>query len=481
MNPDSNDLHELNKESLIAIILELREVIAQQAARIKTLEDQLAKNSRNSGKPPSSDGLKKPPRRRSLREKGKRKSGGQPGHKGHTLEMVADPDHVEAHDLAACPHCQADLQDVAAARVERRQVFDVPPVRLEVTEHQAAVKRCPCCGETVTAKFPEAVTQPVQYGPRLKAQVVYLNHYQLLPLGRIRQLCADFYGHAPSEALTLKSSAELVAHLAPALHAIKAQLVAADVIQCDESGLRVENKLHWLHSVGTAELTYYAVHAKRGQKAMRDIGLLPAFGGRAVHDGWASYFQFEQCTHALCNAHHLRELQFIVDRYEQSWAQDMMALLREIKREVAAAPGDWDSLPPERLAHYTQRYDDLLQRGFAANPPPERPPPQQRGRKKQSPPKNLLDRLLKYKTETLAFMHDFRVPFDNNLAERDVRMIKVKQKVSGAFRTRPGAATFCAIRSYLSTVRKQGGNVIQSLYGALLGHPFIPVASGQAE
>lgn len=481
MNQEAKELYDLDKESLVAVILELREVIAQQAARLQELEDQVAKHSRNSGKPPSSDGLKKPPRRRSLRIKGKRKKGGQRGHKGHTLKMVAEPDHIEVHRVQACPHCQADLQEVAAESVEQRQVFDVPPLRVEVTEHQAEVKRCPGCGERVKGTFPPEVTQPVQYGPRLKAQAVYLNSYQLLPLARISELFGDFYGHAPSEGFILAANQAVVAQITPTLETIKAQLIAAAVINGDESGLRVEGKLHWLHSASTATLTYYAVHPKRGQAAMREIGILPAFGGRAVHDGWASYFQFENCAHALCNAHHLRELQFVVERYEQTWAQDMFALLLDIKKEVDAAPPEWTALPPDRLAHYTQRYDALLQCGFEANPPPEHPPPQKRGRKKQSPPKNLLDRLLKYKAETLAFMHDFRVPFDNNLAERDVRMIKVKQKVSGAFRTRPGAETFCALRSYISTVRKQGGSVIQALYDALLGHPFFPAVSAQPE
>ncbi len=227
--------------------------------------------------------------------------------------------------------------------------------------------------------------------------------------------------------------------------------------------------------MGTHGLTYYAVHPKRGQEAMQDIGLLPRLRGRAIHDAWASYFTFDNCQHGLCNAHHLRELIFVAQQYEQAWATDIIDLLLTIKDEVDQTT-DAMALPPERLAHYEQRYDDLLQQGFDANPPPATPPPKKRGRQKQSPPKNLLDRLQKYKAETLAFMYDFRVPFDNNLAERDIRMIKVKQKVSGTFRTRCGAETFCAIRSYISTVRKQGHDVMQALYDVLAGNPFMPVA-----
>ncbi|MDQ7033810.1 MAG: IS66 family transposase [Anaerolineae bacterium] len=238
--------------------------------------------------------------------------------------------------------------------------------------------------------------------------------------------------------------------------------------------MRVEGKLNWLHVLATERLTYYAVHRKRGQEAMRDIGLLGDLQGYAIHDGWASYFKFETCLHALCNAHHLRELRFIFEQYQQTWASDMFSLLLDIKKDIEAISSEQTSLEPERLLYYEEQYDQLLREGFEANPLPEQPPPQKRGRTKQSKAKNLLDRLQKYKAETLAFMSDFRVPFDNNLAERAVRMIKVKQKISGTFRTRLGAETFCDIRSYISTARKQGQNVIQVIYEALLGRPFIP-------
>jgi transposase len=417
--------------------------------------------------------LKKKPAPKSQRQKGKRRTGGQLGHKGHTLDMVTAPDYIEVHRLTDCPYCEHVLSEAPVLSVDRRQVFDVPPVTLEVTEHQAPVLCCPNCQERVKAAFPANVTQPVQYGERIKTQAVYLNSYQLLPLARTCEVLEDLYGHRPSEAFVLSATQALHDQLPPALSAMRQGLMQATVVHADESGLRVEGKLNWLHVLSTPRLTYYAVHPKRGQVAMHDIGLLAHYQGRAMHDALASYFQFDNCSHALCNAHHLRELRFVTEQYHQPWAAEMAQLLLDIKADVAQTDGVM-TLPPDRLANYDARFDALLQAGLEANPPSATPPPRQRGRKKQSPPKNLLDRLSKYKTETLAFMRDFRVPFDNNLAERDLRMIKVKQKISGTFRTRSGAEVFCDIRSYISTTRKQGKDVLRALHDALLAHPFIP-------
>ena len=478
---DRNQLERLDQETLINTLLALQEqvqqlqqVVAEQAAVIQSLRDQLAKNSRNSGKPPSSDGLKKPPRPQNLRQKKGRHPGGQTGHAGHTLKLVENPQHTRVHPVLVCSQCAADLQAVEPCGHERRQVFDIPPVQIEVTEHRAEIKVCPECGHSTKGDFPAEVSQAVQYGFRLKAQAAYLNNYQLLPWERSCELLGDFYGHRPAEALIQEANTAVVGQIAPSLTSIQHGLRLAEVGHFDESGLRVEGQLNWLHVASTPHLTYYTVQPQRGQPGMQASGILPHFKGRAVHDHWSAYFNFEQCDHALCNGHHLRELQFVVEQYQQPWAQDMIELLQTIKAEVEATPAPQMSLAPERLAHFEQRYDDLIAQGLKANPPPTPPPAKKRGRLKQSPPKNLLDRLHQRKAETLAFMSDFRVPFDNNLAERDIRMIKVKQKISGAFRTRTGVETFCAIRSYISTVRKHGLNVIDAIYDALTGHPFIP-------
>jgi len=466
-------LEELDKNTLIDVVLLMQEHLDELTERVKKLEDQVSKQSQNSSKPPSSDGLAKP-KTRSLRRSEGRQAGGQPGHEGHTLKMVDNPEQLEIHLVAACPHCTADLAGVTAHEYVRRQVFDVPPVQLEVTEHRAEIKHCPGCGCSVQAAFPADVSQPVQYGPRLKAQASYLNSYHFIPIARTCQVFEDFYGHAPAWAFVADANQAVETGSAPALAEIQQQLLQAKVVHFDETGLRVAGQLHWLHSASTDLLTYFGLHRKRGQIAMHALDILPNFTGWAVHDHWASYLTFEQCDHAFCNAHHLRELQFITDQYQQPWATAMAHLLLDIKAEVTAVSLSAHTLADERLTSYERAYDALLQQGFKLNPPPQTIP-NQRGRLKQSTPKNLLDRLEKHKAGILAFMYDFDIPFDNNLAERDIRMVKVKQKVSGAFRTFAGAHTFCAIRSYISTVRKHGGNVIAALLDAIQGQPFIPL------
>jgi transposase len=475
------DLNRIPKAEEVSSLEQAREVITQLIGLVKVLqtcvealEAKLAKNSRNSHKPPSSDGYDKP-QPKSRRKKSHRRPGGQRGHKGHTLSQVDTPDERRRYVLSRCPLCGCSLKHISAHGHERRQVFDVVPAKRHVIEYQAEIKQCPYCQRSVKAAFPEGVEHPVQYGAQLEALVSYYSQYQLLPYQRIQELFQDVMNVPLSQGSIATKLDRSYGQLEGFEANIKAQLIASPVVNFDESGMRVNNAGHWLHVASTSTLTYYYIHPKRGIEAMDEIGILPQFTGCAIHDHWAAYYRFG-CQHGLCNAHHLRELIYVEEQYNQRWAARLQACLLQAKEEVEEAKRrGWRSLSRDRIAYHQRRYSRILRQGAEELPVLEPPPtPPKRGRPKQHRAKNLHDRLKQHKYEALAFIYDFSVPFDNNLGERDIRMTKVKQKISGCFRSARGASSFARIRSYISTAKKQGKNVLGSLVAAFQGQPLLP-------
>jgi transposase len=361
--------------------------------------------------------------------------------------VVATPDERVEHRPPVCTTCQTPLDETApVVGYERRQVHELPPVRLLICEHRAVHVRCPRCEQVSVGAFPAEAPSRAQYGPRLRALAVYLIEHQLIPYARVRELFADLLGvHVSLGTLTrwVQQGAET---LRPVEEAIKAALRRAPVLHSDETGVRRAGKLAWAHVTCTARLTHYAIHAKRGSEATEAMGILPTYRGVSVHDGWKPYRTYTQCRHALCNIHHLRELTFLEEQYHQAWAKDLKALLLAMKAAVeqARTRGDARLGDPERRT-FLRRYEELLAAGLAANPPPERQPGQ-KGRLKQSPARNLLERLWMGHEEVLAFLDDLTIPFDNNQVERDLRDLKVQQKVSGCFRSEWGADAYARIR-----------------------------------
>ncbi len=467
-------VYDEGEETVIAVLDSLVATIRALEARIQVLEDQIAKDSHNSGKPPSSDGLKKRVKR-SLRVPSGKKSGGQPGHSGHRLDAVAEPDHVKVHDVKECKQCKSSLGEVEVSGYKKRQVFDLPVVKVEVTEHQVEIKACPQCGQVNEAKFPSGVTQKTQYGPHIRSQMVYFNQYHFVPLERTAEIFDDLYQQPISQGTIITANRKVAHQIGGVNQKVRKYLTETEgAVGFDETGARVAGKLHWLHSASTPQVTYYEIHAKRGSKAMDKIGILPKRRGWSIHDFWKPYLKYTLAKHGLCNAHHLRDLVFIAERTQQPWATEMIELLLKIKQTVESVQSSGQKkLTETQIKRFKEDYDQIVNRGLLANPPPEKPPGQ-RGRVKQSRAKNMLDRLQQHDQKVLAFMYDFKVPFDNNLAERDIRMTKVQQKVSGGFRSDEGAKTFCQIRSYISTARKNDQPILETLSQALAGSPFLP-------
>ncbi len=447
----------------------------QLAARVEQLEARLSKDSHNSDKPPSSDGPTRPrPQPKNLRQRSGRPPGGQKGHPGHTLALAEHPDERRTYRPEKCRACGGSLEQAHVVGTDRRQVFDVPPMRLLVTEHQVLRCRCPHCRTVTAGEFPSQVSQPAQYGPGILALGVYLQQYHLLPFERAQGLLADLFGQAPSQGTLERAQTQAYQALEPVEAAIRAGLTEAPVVHFDETGARVDKRLHWIHVAATPMLTYYASDAKRGRDAHAQIGLLPVFGGTAVHDALSSYFAPSYpCRHGLCNAHLLRALLGLQERTQQTCWQRLSRLLRALYRAKLRAQSAGESaLEPGLLERYRRLYRRILARGLAQNPRPERSAPDAGGATGAA--RALLARLERHEEAVLRFAVDFAVPFDNNQAERDLRMIKGHQKVSGCFRSSEGPKRFCRIRGYLSTMRKQGQDLLGALRSVFEGSPIYP-------
>ena len=450
--------------ALKAHMVTLEAHIVRQDARIAELERQVAATSRNSAKPPSSDGLSKP-NPKSLRGTSGRKPGGQGGHSGQTLAQVTDPDEVLRHEPARCRGCGAGLARASQVGVARRHVFDLPPISIRVTEHELVSRRCGC-GVTTTADAPTGVNAPVQYGSRINAVMVYLYMGQYLSKHRTAVAMSELFGISVSDGTVSAATARAADDLAGFCAAVTKKIAGAEVAHFDETGFRADGKLHWLHSASTPEFTLITCHRRRGREAMNAAGILPNFTGIAVHDAWAPYDTYPQITHALCNAHVLRELIAVTDHHAQSpdptswcWAEQVIDNLLAIKAMTQDG-----TLDPDRLAACRELLVHGARIGTAM------PTPGPVGAKHRALARRITNRIEDY----LRFATDPRTPWDNNAAEREIRMAKLRQKVSGGMRTLTGAQHFAALRSYLATTAKHGIDGLEALIKLTTRNPWLP-------
>jgi transposase len=454
---------------LLALVGELRAELAAARAEIAEvraenaeLKRRLGMNSKNSSKPPSSDGLAKP---KSLRKPSGRGPGKPKGAPGGALLQVEIPDDMKVHTPSACVSCAADLATAEMVSVEKRQVFDLPEIRLRVVEHHIEHRRCGC-GTVTAAPAPEGVAAPTQYGPHLKAFAVYLLTRQHLPYERCTELLADVVGATVATATLLGWTGQAAEAVTAHTEAVRQQLIECEVVGFDETGTRIAGRTCWVHTACTRSLTLYQVHAKRGVDAFQVMGVLPHFGQIAVHDGWKPYKTYTDAVHALCNAHHLRELAAVVENAPagrpKDWAEDLAGLLVETWdqiKDIRAAHAHATGFTVDALERLTARYEEIIAAGRALHP--ARAPGEPRT--KRSKAANLLDRLDTERDQVLRFAFDWRVPFDNNTSEQAIRMAKVQQKISGGWRTMLGAERFFAVRGYLSTAAKQGKNLLDAI------------------
>ena len=473
-------------EKLQAEATDLSSRNCQLQRRNSELEAQLSKDSHNSSRPPATDPVWRK-RTQSLRRPSGKARGGQVGHRGVTRRQAARPDRIVEHRPSQCRSCHSSLSAGQTIRHFNQQVIDIVPAKLRITEHRLALLRCRACGTTTKGEFPTRVRSGVQYGPGVLARVLYLHQYQLLPYARTSEAMRDLFDCRLSSGTVANIVRRCAENLIGTELKIKHKLRRCAVIHADETGLRVKKKGQYVHVASNARLTHYGFDSRRGRSAMDEIGVLPKYRGTCVHDAWWSYDYYTSCRHALCGAHILRELTFFAELSSEQkvWAAPLKELLVEIKAAVAQAHESGDKrLATDEQAALSERYDQLIQQGLRINPPAEtcRAPGEQTKTSSTLPSngvtekqaRNLLLRMQRRREEVLRFMTDFSVPFDNNQAERDLRMVKLQQKVSGCFRSEEGARQFCRIRGYISTMRKQGREVLVSIERACRGAPLSP-------
>lgn len=459
---EAEAIYDAGKERVVEVLMTMSATLAKLERRIEELERQVNQNSQNSHWPPSRD-INKRPAPKSQRKKTGKPSGGQSGHEGSRLEMMAEPKHVKEHWPEVCAGCGGALGQKHARGYAKRQVHDIPPIEIEVTEHRAIQVCCGGCGTITQGAFPVEVSQDVQYGSGIAALATYANIHQLLPIDRTTELIEDICGRRISEGTVINMLATCAEKLASVESKIKAGVIGSSTVNFDETGLRVVKKGYWLHVSSTPALTLYWVDPKRGKKAHDTMGVLANFRGNAIHDRYEAYLQWTDCRHGFCNAHILRDLTSIEETTGQNWTTQTKTLLSEMNTAVILAKAAGQTqLTQDCLTAFEARYDQWVRRGLQSNRLPIKELGKS-GRPRASPARNLAEALRDHKDKVLLFVRDFSVPFDNNLAERDLRMMKVKQKISGCFRSVVGARTFATIRGYVSTARKQGHRAIKAL------------------
>lgn len=459
--------------SMQDMINELAANIEEQEERIKRLEAIINEDSHNSSKPPSTDSPYKK-KTKSLRKKGG-KPGGQKGHKGTNLRLTENPDEIVFYYCTGQCACGYDLSKENPIEYERRQVFDIPEIKIHVTEHRGEIKECPDCGKIHNTAFPEGITQKAQYGNRLKSFSLFLRQYGFLSYDRLQETLEGLLGINISTGTLVNFTNSCASRLSPVVEKIRCKLIASAVLHCDESGHKITGKLNWLHVASNKVLTYYFSHPKRGKAAIDAMGILPSFTGTAIHDHWKAYYEYD-CDHSLCNAHHLRELIYFAEEEKMDWAKKLIACLCDAKQEKVKH----GELHIDRIGYYKRRYERIFREGYKQNPENTKKHGN-RGRPKQTKAFNLLRRLKEYKMDVLRFMYDSEIPFDNNQAERDIRMIKVQQKISGTFRSSKGAESFCVIMSYISSLKKCGQSVFHAFENLFSGNIILPNALETAE